>query len=571
MRNHYGPTERNTNRRSTYQQTSRVRFPSLRLALSIIIILFVCHSFPLYSQNWQFGTRAGGTSNDYSSRIAVDSDGNSIVTGEFSGSITFDTITLVSQGTWSLFLAKYTPEGRIVWATTLASTQDVASDIYANALALDSSGNIYVAGNFLIDARFSDAVLQSIGTSDIYLAKLTGTGHLVWVRQAGGTGEGTFAQDAATALALDKSGNCYMTGYYNHNAMFDSITISSPNSSEIFIAKYDVNGNALWATTSGSFGAFHMSFGIGVDGADNCYVTGKFFNGLSFGGDTLDAGDAEQKIFIAKLDANGSVVWAKKVGSGGYYGVGLDLAVERNGDFYISGYFRATMYLDETTLSRNDGLTYGVIVARYDNTGKFVWAIQSNGGNATGSSLSLDRQGGVFVTGTFLNTISFGTTELASPTPAGGGAFVTRFDTHGNCQWIKGVVGSGVRSGHGFATTGSGDCVITGTFSDTVTVGSTQLISMGGSDIFVARIGETSTGVEKSDDDRGYESIFYPNPATDVIRLREDEPHRRIQILSLYGTPLLETGYTNLLDISGLASGVYFLKVDDHVYRFVKL
>jgi len=539
---------------------------------SLIIVLLGSFGPTLHAQSWAFGSHAGGPGNDYGSRVAMDAAGNSIVAGEFSGTIAFDTITLSSQGTWSVFLTKYTAEGNVAWATVIATTHDPASDIYANAVALDTSGNIYVAGNFLIGATFSDVVVQSTGTSDLYLAKLNGHGDLVWVRTAGGPGEGTFAQDAATGLALDDEGNCYITGYYNTTALFDSISISSSNTMEIFVAKYDNDGRARWATSAGGVGAFHASLGIAIDSHGNSYITGRFFNGLTFGDDSLNAGDPEQKIFIAKFDANGSPLWARKVGSGGYYGQGQGVAVSPDGDIYIVGYFRSTIYFDGTTLSHDNGTSYAALIARYDSSGKFVWAIHSGNDNGSGSKVRLDRQGNVLVTGGFTGRIRLGARELDAPSATHGNAFIAKLDARGECQWLQGVIGVGSATGNDIAAGSSGNCVVVGNFMDTVTVGSTQLISVGGSDIFVARLDDDqTTDAGSHDGNRSDRPLFYPNPAGNTVTLDADGPHGRIEILSLQGSIMLETDYTRRIDIGGLASGVYFLRIGGVVRELVKL
>ncbi len=415
---------------------------------AIFILLLQSLTSPLFAQSYVFATHAGGPSNDYGTRVAVDKEDNIYVLGEFSGNAAFDSIILHGQGLWNVFVAKYDPHGHVVWAAMAASASGPQSDILANGLAVDAAGNLYITGWFMSAVTFGDSTYQSRGSTDIYLAKLNNAGHLVWMRQAGGVGVGTFGQDIAAGLALDRQGSCYIVGSYNTDAKFGNISLSSPNVNEVFVAKYDSSGNAQWATSGGAYGASHLGMGVAVDEAGNSFITGSFFNKLSLGADTLDAVDAEKKMFVAKLDPHGAFVWAKKVGTGGYYGTSEGIALDNKGNLYLAGYFRSSIQIGGNDFSYNYGYKYATLITKYDTAGGFKWVRRTEGADhqALSKQLTVDDHGNVYVTGGLSNNTSFGPITIPTTTSQSM-AFIAKLDSSGAVEFVKTIVPQGNANG----------------------------------------------------------------------------------------------------------------------------
>ena len=122
----------------------------------------------------------------------------------------------------------------------------------------------------------------------------------LWAINSGGV-----SSDYAQCIAVDSEGNCYVTGYFRFTATFGSTTLTGKGDKDIFIAKADKDGNWLWAKKAGE-GRDDEGFGIAVDSEGNCYVTG--YIALT----EVDAGYAD--IFIAKFDKDGNWLWLKMVG-----------------------------------------------------------------------------------------------------------------------------------------------------------------------------------------------------------------------------------------------------------------
>ncbi|MDD4308871.1 MAG: SBBP repeat-containing protein [Candidatus Cloacimonetes bacterium] len=299
--------------------------------------------------NWLWVQQAGGISNSYSGGegIDLDSSGNCYVTGYFENTATFGSTVLTSSGYGDVFITKLDTNGNYLWAKKAGGINDEI----CYCIAVDSSGNSYVMGDFGDSATFGTTLLTTGDYTNTFIAKLDTNGTWLWVRQIIGTQIIEQFGSVATAgrgIATDDIGNCYVTGCFAGNGIFDSTTLTSSGHTDIFIAKLDTNGNFLWAKQSGGT-LFDDGFGLGIatDNSGNSYVTGRFSGNAIFGNYTLIS-NGGYDIFISKLDTNGNILWAKKAG-----GIidedipistdaGRSIAIDTMGNCYITGWFSGT-------------------------------------------------------------------------------------------------------------------------------------------------------------------------------------------------------------------------------------
>ena len=240
---------------------------------------------------------------------SVDTDnlGNCYITGDFgsnngSGVIFFspsNTISLTQNQ--AIFTAKYDADGTVIWA---ASSLGVGG--FAYKITADSIGNSFITGSFGDTTLFGPYTLTASGFLDIFIVKYSPSGSVEWARQAGGP-----YQSHGSSIALDKAGNCYITGMFTKSALFSdgsaSYTLSaSPDfSRQVFIAKYLANGLLSWAIQTESDNAQNIGMGIatGIDMA--VHITGEYLRTTQFGnyslfGDYYSTGLSN--IFVAKID-----------------------------------------------------------------------------------------------------------------------------------------------------------------------------------------------------------------------------------------------------------------------------
>jgi len=277
--------------------------------------------------NWQWATRAGGNSEDVGRGITIDDSGNSYVTGCIEETASFGSYSLTSNGSGDIFVAKLDANGNWQWATQAGGS----SYDEGKAITTDDAGNTYVTGSFYQTATFGSYSITSSGNKDIFVAKLDSDGNWLWATRAGGSGF-----DDGDGITTDNEGNSYVTGCIEETASFGSYSLTSNGSGDIFVAKLDANGNWQWATQAGG-SSNDGGDGITTDDAGNSYVTGGFYETASFGSYSLTS-NGSSDIFLAKMDLNGNWQWATRAGGSSYDG-GDGITTDDAGNTYVTGYF----------------------------------------------------------------------------------------------------------------------------------------------------------------------------------------------------------------------------------------
>jgi len=262
----------------------KAQFHSFIFALAL---LFLFQGFSMnraLGQNIEWTRQFGTADNDVAYEISVDASGV-YVAGRTSGALPGQT----SSGNGDAFIRKYDANGNEVWTRQFGT----AGGDLARGISVDASG-VYVCGTV------SDALpgQTSIGDIDAFVRKYDVNGNEVWTRQFG-TASGAYAAD----IFVDATG-VYVTG--DVNGALPGQT--SSGNADVFVRKYDVNGNEVWTNQFGSAGGDNATE-IFVD-ASGVYVSGFTFGALP-GQTLLGAPDA----FIRKYDANGNEVWTRQFGT----------------------------------------------------------------------------------------------------------------------------------------------------------------------------------------------------------------------------------------------------------------
>jgi len=347
---------------------------------------------------------------------------------------------------------------------------------YGRAISADRYGNCFVTGLFKELAYFDGQELTSSGGDDIFIAKYNANGELVWVRKAGGPNA-----DYGLGITTDGDGNCFVTGSFFGEIRCGSLTIQSNGALDIFIAKYDSMGNLEWAKGAGGDG-YDRGFSIAVDDAGNPVLTGFFNSTAHF--DHIDlVSEGQTDIFVAKYDAQGRVVWARRAG-GSESDEGYGIAVDESNGCTVTGYFRRAASF-ENILLNSEGAE-DIFIAKYDATGRLKWIRQAGGRSSDiANDIDLDCMGNSFITGSFGGSAAFGTTQLSSD--GGGDIFVAKYDYFGNVVWAKNAGGPNDDVGRGIAADGFGGCVTTGEFVFDARFDTISLVSNGQRDVYIAR------------------------------------------------------------------------------------
>ncbi len=446
---------------------------------------------------------------DSGNSIAVDSSGNAYITGATDSTdfpATFGPDLNFNGGLYDAFVAKINAAGTaLVYCGYIGGTgEDVGLGI-----AVDSSGNAYVTGfTSSTQATFPLIVGPDLtyngGTDDAFVAEINAVGTaLVYCGYIGGSD-----LDVGQGIAVDSSGDAYVTGYTSSTQATFPVTVGPDLTHngglfDAFVAKISAAGTAfIYCGYIGGNGD-DLGRGVAVDSSGNAYVTGNTSSTeatfpVTVGPDLTYNGDGDA--FVAKVNAAGTaLLYCGYIGgSGGDAGYGI--AVDSSGNAYVTGLTESTEATFPVTVGPD--LTYNGVrdafVAKVNAAGTALLYCGYIGGGAldVGYGVAVDSLGNAYATGYTQSAFTFPVTVGPDLTYNGGtyDAFVAKVNAAGTALLYCGYIGgNGEDVGYGIAVDGSGNASVTGytesnegTFP--VTVGPDLTYNGGSTDAFVAKI-----------------------------------------------------------------------------------
>lgn len=348
---------------------------------------------PLGEKQWEARYDGSYGYDDSANAIALDRNGNVYVTGASQG----------SDGCWFYATIKYSSEGAEEWIRR----EGAGCSNQPTAISTDSSGNVYVTGNF---------------GSNIGTIKYDTNGIQQWnvIYES----DVPYGYASASAMVTDANGNVYITGSTGYWWGKKYLTI-----------KYDTNGGLQWtARYSGPAQRDDGAFAIAVDTNGNVYVTGYTF--------TWQAGSDYGTV---KYDPNGIQQWVAVYNGPPYYGldVATSLSVDTNGNVYVTGYSEG----------RGTSLDYATV--KYNNQGIAQWVRRYNGpgnGYDMARQVALDASGNIYVVG------------ASSGIGTGLDYATVRYNSFGDEQWVMRYngLGNGDDTANSIATDDTGNVYVTG-------------------------------------------------------------------------------------------------------------
>jgi len=371
-----------------------------------------------------------------------------------------------------------------------------------HSIAVDGSGNAYVTGQ-TTSTNFPTTNPQQVsngGGEDAFVTKINAAGSArVYSTYLGGS-----STDQGKGIAVDGSGNVYVTGYTlsTNFPTSNPLQPSSGGSSDAFVTKINSAGNTLLYSTYLGGSGNDQGKSIAVDGSGNPYVTGETTSTnfpttnplqASFGGGSHD-------VFVTKINAAGSArVYSTYLGGSGA-DTGQGMAVDGSGNAYVTGLTTSTDFPVTNPLQAGaGGGTYDAFVTKINAAGSARVYSTYLGGNGIDSAngIALDGSGNAYVTG-YTSSTNFPTTN---PVQAGFGggpydAFMVKINAAGSAPVYSTYFGgTGDDAGKGIAVDGSGNAYLTGYTSSTnfPTTNPLQASSGGSVDAFVTKINATGS------------------------------------------------------------------------------
>lgn len=530
----------------------------LKFFLVLLALFAVFFSCSAQTPAWQWANSAGGGGFEQGNSIAAADSGNTYVTGAFLGEAAFadDTLTSNTPTFEDIFLAKYDANGQLVWANRAGG----ASYDYGRGIAVDAAGNCYVTGSFEGTADFGDtSLIAGSGFPAMFIVKYLPDGSLDWGLQLSGTNLCT-----GNAIAVDDTGNCYVTGHFGGMLDFGDSSFTSFGNYDVLTAKFDPAGQMLWVRQAGG-SSFDFGEDIAVHSSGFVQVTGYFANTAEFNTNFILPSNGVNDIFIARYGPSGGLHWARKAGSPSDdrgYGIDVDAA----GYIYITGEFEDTAQFGDSSLvsTATAGKT-NCFVAKYNPNGIIEWARQAGGtaDDDKGLAIAVEGTGEAYVTGYFGSTTAvFGSDTLFAPAGSDD-VFVAKYDASGEVLWAQQAGGTTTDRANGIAVDPAGAVYTVGTFTTTANFGATPLSSAGEADIFVAKLVD-STITANSPHHESTRFQFYPNPTNGAFTVEAGKGQKTLRMFDLHGSIVFERTFRSerlSVQTQELPNGVYLLQL----------
>ncbi len=559
-----------------------------------IFICLLC--FPLLglTQNaaWKWASNFGGFNGPEKAIDAVtDASGNIIVAGTMeSQTMVCGPTVLGNNGQIDFILIKYSPLGNILWALNFGNTnQDMISGI-----TTDANNDIFMCGYFKSQSlQLGSTELISAGDDDLFVAKVSSGGQVLWAKGVGSNGA-----DRAKSITADALGNVFVTGDFSSTSLsFDTITINrSAGLSDIFIAKYSNSGEVLWVKQS----AFDISSSkatssaITLDHANNICIGGSFEDNvygagggtyIRFGNDTLTNRhtytwsvytDYYPTAMLAKFDSNGEYL-------GGYsddaFYQTTNITCDQNNNIYASLFIEGGIMIS---------LPYGEFsIVKVNPQMEYKWRKDPNGGGYNVcTDISVDPNNLLLATGYQSGYEMHFQHDTLSIENVGGHyyheMFVLKFDTAGNEQWVRSYGGKLSDKAQRIIPHSNKEFYLIGYHeSDSMLLGSTLLRNESDtgsmhvhvmpdwkwrhSNIFIASYDEDFNAI--ADQQKSIDIKIFPNPSSGTLNIAADYIQELSvhsvsgQLIAYYKTDRLSKNDLQQIKLVDFAPGLYLIKV----------
>ncbi|MES2478034.1 MAG: SBBP repeat-containing protein [Bacteroidota bacterium] len=342
----------------------------------------------------------------------------------------------------------------------------------------------------------SIALILACGSINAQIPKID------WVKSMGTTDQRIYAKSIAT----DKLGNSYTIGTFEGLCDMDpsssTLYLNSSGTNDIFISKFDLKGNLVWAKQISGNANSESPTGIRVDDAGNCYITGFLVGTMDFDPGTKVnnlSSLGEEDVFLLKLNTDGDFIWVKQIGSNSFETIS-DIQIDQTGNIYLLGSFATTLDADPSSiavnnLSASQGNTF---ILKFDNSGQLIWAKNFGSSTTKANGLGLDKKNNVYCVGYFSDYADFdpspkvyNITAMGKSIDCDDDAFVLKLDNLGSFLWAKNFGGKNKTYAFDITIDKENSLYISGNFDNTCdfdpNAGVYNLKSSGNNDGFITK------------------------------------------------------------------------------------
>ncbi|MCS3794978.1 SBBP repeat-containing protein [Niastella sp. OAS944] len=384
-----------------------------------------------------YNTYFGGSRDDYAYGAAADAFGFIYITGQTNSTNNIATpgaYRTNNGNTQDAFLAKFNAKGNRIWATYFGG---VGSE-NGYSVATDKEGNVYVTGetsNSLGIATGGAAQVSSGGGYDAWLAKFDANGVLQWATYYGGAGADygrSIAIDSRGNVYL-----AGITASANNIATAGAHQPALGGGNDAFLVKFNKNGVRQWGTYYGGI-ATESGFGIAIDANDYVYLTGLTgsANNIATAASFQSVKSVGNDAYLVKFDSDGIRQWGTYFG-GNNSDNATGITVDKNNGVYITGNTTSTNFATALSHQAVNNGSTDAFLTKFDSDGKLKWCTYYGGaGTENGRQVSADRNGFVYLSGNTTSATEIATANSLQPAYGGNtDAYLVKFDSDGVRQW----------------------------------------------------------------------------------------------------------------------------------------
>ncbi|MBL7946764.1 MAG: hypothetical protein JNN32_11935 [Flavobacteriales bacterium] len=520
--------------------------------------------------NWQWARQLTGEIQPSMNGLVVDADGNTVVCGDFYGTLTLGALpALTSAGQSDLFVAKFSSDGTPLWVRSAGGANfDGAFDV-----AVDGEGRITITGYFESPSiSFGSATLNKLGNMDILVAQYDGNGTSLWAQRYGWTANN--GVEWGRAIVADANNDLYVAGQYKTALQVTGLPEldACNNREQGFLMKLDANGNGLWSlrpqcTSDQSLGQT-VCTALALDPDGDVYLSGDFRGDTAFfATDTLPnfmpSGQSDDA-FVVKYSPDGEELWVK-TWAGFNYDEIKSIATDSEGNLIVATTREGGYLIDGIDLPHAGTLNvYDITLWKVDPQGTAVWGLRA--GNGLGPhellTVDVDVNDHIWVGGFFQRNITIGTFEI----PDGGSdvpysLLIAHLDVDGTVQdaYVNRAVGPVLVQK--LVCGGAGELYVAGGYNDAITFAPLAPLTDDGS--FVLKGDDLTTGMATVPSDRTWSVAPVPADRHVVINAAKGEALGDLRVLDAFGREVLRTSTqaaSITIDCAGWPAGSYIVQ-----------
>lgn len=290
--------------------------------LFLVLVLNLLFSFSVQADHpphlWSYNY--GDTESQVSQSVATDGGDNIIITGFFHGIVDFGGGPLVSAGSADVFLVKLNSNGNFVWNKRIGDSAYNQSTM----VVVDSQGNIVIPG-----------LMDDGHQTEVFLTRFNPDGAQIWSRSFPG-----IYNYACRNAAIDQNDNIFIADYFGGNPDFGGGPLANAGTYDIYVAKFDSSGQHLWSHRYGDSDAQYVQH-ITTDNSGQVILVGSFSGTVDFGGGVL-ASAGQTDIYIAKFDTDGNHIWSHRFGDSSEQNA-VYAETDYAGNIFVTGWMTGTV------------------------------------------------------------------------------------------------------------------------------------------------------------------------------------------------------------------------------------